>query len=199
MLTEAEYGALRAVAASVHPLFELALVLAHETGHRLGSLRLVRWSDVDAEGRAIRWRAENDKIGFEHTTALTDEAVAALEAERRRQPTIGDTWIFPAPRDASLPCAPRTFLKGWARGEELAKLAPAERRGWHSLRRKFATELKAVPLNDLCHLGGWKSERTVLTCYQRPDDATMRGALAMRQRARVEVNAEADRRTQSAQ
>ena len=49
--------------------------------------------------------------------------------------------------------------------------------GWHSLRRKFATELKHTPLKDLCYLGGWKEPQTVPKCYQRPDESTMREAL----------------------
>lgn len=53
-------------------------------------------------------------------------------------------------------------------------------RGWHSLRRAFATDLKATPLKDLCQLGGWKSAATVLTCYQQADEATMRTALESR-------------------
>jgi NADPH:quinone reductase-like Zn-dependent oxidoreductase len=52
----------------------------------------------------------------------------------------------------------------------------------HSLRRQFATEMKAAPLKDLCALGGWKSPQTVLTCYQRADSASMQQALAARRR-----------------
>jgi hypothetical protein len=37
-----------------------------------------------------------------------------------------------------------------------------------------------VPLPDLCALGGWKDAKTLLTCYQAPDEATMRSALAAR-------------------
>ena len=48
------------------------------------------------------------------------------------------------------------------------------------LRRKFATELKDTPLTDLAQLGGWKSIQTILTCYQQPDEATMREALKRR-------------------
>ena len=55
--------------------------------------------------------------------------------------------------------------------------------GWHSLRWKFATELKHIPLKDLCYLGGWKEPQTVLRCYQQPDVATMRGALAGRRQS----------------
>jgi hypothetical protein len=42
------------------------------------------------------------------------------------------------------------------------------------VRRKFATELKDLPLRDLSYLGGWKDAKTLLTCYQRPDDAAIR-------------------------
>jgi hypothetical protein len=52
--------------------------------------------------------------------------------------------------------------------------------GWHALRRKFASELKDVPLRDLCELGGWKDPQTILKCYQQPDERTMRAALANR-------------------
>ena len=56
-------------------------------------------------------------------------------------------------------------------------LEPKPGRGWHSLRRQFATELKHTPLKDLCALGGWKDYQTLLTCYQHPDAVTMRAAL----------------------
>ncbi len=36
----------------------------------------------------------------------------------------------------------------------------------------LATELKNVPLPDLCQLGGWKTSRTVLERYRRPDPDT---------------------------
>ena len=52
--------------------------------------------------------------------------------------------------------------------------------GVHALRRKFATELKATPLKDLCILGGWRSPQTILACYQQPDTTTQRRALEAR-------------------
>ena len=54
----------------------------------------------------------------------------------------------------------------------------------HSLRRKFATELKDEPLKDLCQLGGWKDPQTVLKCYQTADEESMREALSRRQTLR---------------
>ena len=52
--------------------------------------------------------------------------------------------------------------------------------GWHSCRRKFATELKQTNLKDLCELGGWKGPQTLPTCYVAPDVGTQREALAKR-------------------
>ncbi len=73
------------------------------------------------------------------------------------------------------------MFSDWRKAAEIVTvLEPAARRGWHSLRRTFATELKHVPLVDLAYLGGWKSVSTVVSVYQQPDDQTMRGALATR-------------------
>ena len=55
-------------------------------------------------------------------------------------------------------------------------------RGWHSLRRKFASDLMDQPLKVLCELGGWKEAKTVLHCYQRADEAQLRKALESRHR-----------------
>ncbi len=64
------------------------------------------------------------------------------------------------------------------------------RTGFHALRRKFATELKTIPLPDLCALGGWKDAKTILTCYQSPDADTMRSALANRRSLGVAINSD---------
>ena len=68
----------------------------------------------------------------------------------------------------------------WDRTETAAGIARVPGRGWHSLRRKFATELKGASLNDLCALGGWKDHNTILKCYQQPDPEAMRVALENR-------------------
>lgn len=128
----------------------------------------------------VRWRGEHDKTGFDHETILTDAAVLALR-EGRRRPVVS-RWVFPSPTDASRPVSRHLLGDWWGRGEVLATLPHEPGRGWHSLRRQFATELKHVPLKDLCALGGWKSAQTVLACYQQADPVTMRQALATRQR-----------------
>lgn len=58
-------------------------------------------------------------------------------------------------------------------------------RGYHSLRRQFATELKDAPLKDLAYLGGWKDPKTLLTCYQQADEGTQRRALESRRRLKA--------------
>ena len=62
----------------------------------------------------------------------------------------------------------------------MAGVAHVPGRQWHSLRRKFASELKHIPLKDLATLGGWKEPTTILTCYIKADEATMRNALEHR-------------------
>ena len=70
--------------------------------------------------------------------------------------------------------------KWFRRAIALSGVDVPPRTGFHVLRRKFATELKTIPLPDLCALGGWTDAKTILTCYQAPDRGTMRSALTAR-------------------
>lgn len=181
IITHADYEALLAVSRHINPLFELALVMANETGHRISAISNLRWSDIDFPKQAIRWRSDNDKSGFEHTTALSSLAIQALERARRERPGIGDSWVFPS-TDSRRPVS-RHLLRDWFnRARQAVGLPDGERFGYHALRRKFASELKNIPLVDLAQLGGWKTTQTILTCYQRPDEKTMRVALESRRR-----------------
>ena len=184
-VTAEQYDALRAAAKRFNPRVECFLVLAHETGHRAASIRQLRWSDVDFEARTVRWRGENDKIGLEHTTPLTDDALSVLQQARARAKAIGEAWIFPHGRDASLPLSEHAAGHMWKRLAVRAGLPAGQRLGWHSLRRTFASELKREPLKDLCHLGGWKNPAVLLECYIKPDQATQREALARRRQLRA--------------
>jgi integrase len=122
-------------------------------------------------------KRERDRLGPILDTELL---VAALEGARGRQAGIGDAWVFPALTQLGQPTGRMMFRRWWDLAEAAAELEPAERRGWHSLRRSFATELKHAPLADLAFLGGWKSVATVVSVYQQPDDQTMSAALAAR-------------------
>jgi len=185
VLSETEYQALLKASKQVNWRFRVALVLAHETGHRIGAVRQLRWHDIDFEGRTIRWRAEHEKTGYEHRTPVTAEAVAVLEMARRESARGGNAPVMPSPRDPAI-CVKSSLVRAWwERAEALAGLEPKRGRGWHSLRRKFASDLMHQPLKVLCELGGWKSAKTVLRCYQQADEAQLRNALEDRRRAAV--------------
>ena len=185
VLTADEYRALLRVSRQVHPRFHVALVLAHETGHRIGAIRQLRWSDIDFEDRSILWRAEHEKTGFQHRTPVTTEALTALREAQGISPGIGDGPVLASSTDP-VRCAGGSLLRyWWDRAEKLAGLEPKRGRGWHSLRRKFASDLLSQPLKVLCQLGGWKDAQTVLRCYQRPDDEQLRKALESRPSVRT--------------
>ena len=184
VLAEEEYQVLLKVSCQIDWRFRVALVVAHETGHRIGAIRQLRWSDIDMEGGVVRWRAEDEKSGYEHRTPVTAEAIAALEEARKRNPGIGDTVVLPSPKYPSACVGSALACVWWKRAENLAGLDPKPGRGWHSLRRKFASDLMNQPLKVLCELGGWKTAQTVLQCYQRPDEGQLRKALERRRRIR---------------
>ena len=185
VLSDEEYLALLRVSRKVGWRFHVALVLAHETGHRIGAIRKLRWPDIDMERGVIRWRAEHEKTGYEHRTPVTADAVAALEEAQRMGKGAADAPVLPAPRDASRCLGRMSAQRMWGRAETLAGLEPKRRRGWHSLRRKFASDLMDQPLKLLCELGGWKNAGTVLTCYQRADEGQLRKALEDRRTVRA--------------
>ena len=185
VLTEVEYQALLRVSRQVDWRFRVALVLAHETGHRINAIRQLRWSDIDFEERVVLWRAEHEKTGYEHRTPVTVEAIAVLEEARTRNPGIGDAPVLPSPKYPTMPVSRPLARVWWTRAQTLAGLEPKRGRGWHSLRRKFASDLMDQPLKVLCELGGWKTAKTVLQCYQRADEAQLRKALESRRRVRA--------------
>ena len=181
IVSDEQYRALLAKAGSIDSRYRLALVLAHETGHRIGAIRQLRWSDIDFKAGRVRWRGDTDKQGRDHETPLSNIALEALRSARLVRPGLGDAWVFPAPGDAQQPCSRHVMRGWWRRGVKSAGLEPVERRGWHSLRRKFATDMRTrLPLRDLCDAGGWKDAQTILKCYQQPDEDLIRDALDSR-------------------
>jgi integrase len=182
VLTDDEYDALLSVAKDVDWRFYVALVLAHETGHRIGAIRQLRWCDVDLDSEAIHWPPDTSKTGYAHTTPLTEPAVRVLEFARSKRPAIGEAPVLPSPLDPARPSSRHIVRDWWKKGQRRAGLEPKRGRGWHSLRRKFASDLMHKPLRVLCDLGGWKEPQTILKCYQRPDQDQLREALADRRR-----------------
>ena len=52
VLAEEEYQVLLKVSCQIDWRFRVALMVAHETGHRIGAIRQLRWSDVDLGRRS---------------------------------------------------------------------------------------------------------------------------------------------------
>ncbi len=182
VLSEEEYRALLKVSRRVGWKFHVALVLAHETGHRIGAIRQLRWPEIDLDGGMVQWRAEHQKNGYAHRTPLTDEAVAALELAWRRNAGDENAPVLPSSKDPTL-CVSRWMARAWwEKAEKLAGIKPKRGRGWHSLRRKFASDLMDQPLKVLCELGGWRTTKTILQCYQRASEDRLREALANRRK-----------------
>ena len=147
-VTEKRYQAMLNVASDVDWRFKLALILANETGHRSKAIRHLRWSDIDLSNRIICWRAKADKSGHEHVTPLTERAAEALQRALEERAAIGETWVLPFPNDEERPVSRHLLRDWWYQAEELAGLEHIDGLGWHGLRRKFADELKEVPLKD---------------------------------------------------
>jgi integrase len=168
------YLKLLKVAAEVHPLLKLALVVAEGTGRRISAWRNLRWDDVDFQTGEIRWRAEFDKSGFEDVRPMSEAVQEALREARKLQRAIGSAPVFPAPKDPTMPCD-RHLLDNWLR-RAFPKAGLKQEPGglWHTLRRKWATERKGYPVKDVAAAGGWRDERTIPTSYQQADAATVK-------------------------
>jgi len=108
------YCRLLEVAERVHPLLKLALIVAEGTGRRLSAWRSLFWDDVDFEAGMIRWRAVNDKKGYEQVVPMSDQVKQALSAVRKAQKAIGNTPVFPAPKHSATPCS-REVMDTWLR------------------------------------------------------------------------------------
>ena len=105
IMSQERYKVMLDVGDRVDWRFNVALILVHETGHRIGAVRQLRWSDVDMERGIIHWRKSNDKIAMDHKTPLTEEALEALEEARKCNPGL----VTPG---SSLPQGRRQRLAG---------------------------------------------------------------------------------------
>lgn len=151
---------------------ELALVLAEGTGRRLGSIRQLRWDDVDLDQGWIRWRAEADKKGRESVVPLPTPLADEIRRFRAQLGSIAG-WVFGRETDGEVPMDRHLFDKWLTVAEGRAGLPKLQGGLWHPYRRKWATERKRFPLTDLAAAGGWKDFDTILKCYQQPDPDTL--------------------------
>lgn len=164
IVTQDEYDRLLTAAHALGWRHELMLILAHETGHRRGAIARLEWEHVDLKVGRIDWPQHSDKIGMAHSTQLTPAALEALRKAHKGRESL--TWIFPSPSDPGQCCADDYVAKWWPEIERKAEIPHRKGLGFHSLRRKFATDLKDAPYKDVLALGGWRNLQTLVTCYQ---------------------------------
>lgn len=152
---------------------ELALVLVEATGRRLGSVRQLRWEDIElGKQPSIRWRADADKKGYETVVPIPGKLAEELRDFRRRLGAVGG-WVFARQSDSVNPMDRHLFDRWLRVAEKKAGVPKLDGGLWHPYRRKWATERKQHPLRDVAEVGGWKDTETLLTCYQQPDSETL--------------------------
>lgn len=162
---------------------ELALVLAEATGRRLGSIRQLRWEDIDFQRVSIRWRAEADKKRKEWVVPIPPGLLRELKQFRRKLGAIVG-WLFAAERNPSQPMDRHLFDKWLRVAEAAARLPKLEGGLWHPYRRKWATERKGHSLKDVAAAGGWLDTETLLKCYQQPDNETLLAVMSEERKLR---------------
>jgi integrase len=179
-LVEADtVAALQAVAEAVNPQLPLLIVLVDTTGRRLSSVLGLRWDDFDFDRGRIRWRAELDKSRRASETPTPKAALASLLALRRERPAIGAALLFPHPkRSMAGQAVTRHLASYWLnQAYEVAGVPRPTGSLWHAFRRRWATTRKHLSLKDVAAAGGWHDLTTLLTCYQQPDEDTMRAVV----------------------
>jgi integrase len=138
--------------------------------------------DADLRARSVRWRTESDKLGLERVTPLTEGAYEALEA-RSETRAWNRGLLHPPGAPSTRPCSRHLVRDWWRKAEDPAGVEPKRGGGWHSLRRKFASNLVDEPSKVSADLGGWKNTQTIVECYHTPDQERPRAALSAREAA----------------
>jgi integrase len=168
---------------------ELALVLAEATGRRLGSIRALRWEDVDQGRQRITWRADADKRGLEWVVPLPLQLAGELRDFQRKLGAVGGP-LFPSEKNPTQLMDRHLFDKWLSVAERAAGLEKLPGSLWHSYRRKWASERMHLPLKAVADAGGWKDTVTLLTCYQHADEEVLFQVMS-EPRKRHEVAAQA--------
>ena len=180
VIDEETIECLLTVADEVHPYLRPLIVLARRTGRRLSAILNLRWDDVDLTKGMIRWRAEHDKVRRTWMVPMHPEVHAELLRLRKMQGAIGNTLLFPHPKQERRPGqAVSRHLAAWWLKEAFrrGKLPKPDGSLWHTFRRVWATERKHLPPNDVAAAGGWLDTGTLQQCYQQCDPDTLRSVV----------------------
>jgi integrase len=163
----------------VHPYLPAILALVNGTGRRIRAVLALRYQDLElgatkaAPQGAISWPGDTDKMGKSWSAPISKAVRAALDATLAERPGIGGAYLFPRPTDATKPVSYEDASKWLRAAEKKAKLAKLKGSLWHAYRRKWGTERKGLPVQDVAAAGGWKDIQTLQRIYQQPDPATL--------------------------
>jgi integrase len=162
---------------------ELALVLAESTGRRLGSIRRLRWEDVNTEHQTIRWSAQFDKKRKEWVIPVPEGVLKEIRHFQRLLGAVGG-WIFASEANPERLMDRDTFRRLLEKAEQRAGLPKLDGGLWHPYRRKWATERKHLSVTDVAAAGGWKNTATLLTCYQQPTNDMLLAVMSEERKVR---------------
>lgn len=177
--TQDRYEAVLAHADAVHSLLRPLLTIVNGTGRRINAVVQVRCQDLrlpktsGAPHGAIAWRGETDKMGKAWAAPMNAAVREAVDALLAARPVIGNAYLFPAEKDADKPMDRWFAAKLLRQAERRAEVPHLAGGCWHPYRRKWGTERKHLPVQDVAQAGGWKNPATLQTIYQQPDDATL--------------------------
>ena len=189
LLMDDEFEAMLAAADTVADYMPMLVLLAGETGRRIGAICQLRASDLrwdDGAHGEIVWRSATDKVGVRWIAPMTPRLRAEVESYVRERGLIGDAWLFRALKGDG-PLTVDRASKWWKRCENAAGVPRRKGQGWHSLRRRWATARKGLSLRDVAAVGGWKTTQVLSDVYQMADrdamEAVAVGAKPVRRRA----------------
>jgi integrase len=154
-LTSEEWSRLRTALASESPLLTQAAEFTLATGLRENNVLNLEWRQVSLEARHLAVEAPDIKGRASLGIPLTDEACAVLEARSGKH----KRYVFANP-DTGLPYY-KASNRAWYAAVKKAKLKGLR---WHDLRHTWAAWAvqSGVSLQELMHLGGWKTYSMVL-------------------------------------
>lgn len=104
---------------------------------------------------------------------LSKAARAAIDRILELNPVVGELPLFPAPRAKGKPWSRWRARDLLEKAEAAAELEPLAGGDFHPYRRKWATERKHLPVQDVMEAGGWKDRRSLEGSYQQADEETM--------------------------
>jgi hypothetical protein len=177
--TQDRFEAILAQAPRVHPFLAPLLAIVNGCGRRIRAVLQLRYQDLQlaksagAPLGAIAWPGETDKMGKAWAAPINAAVRAMLDVVLAERPGLGGAYLFPSPSDRAKPMDRWFASKLLRRAERLAKVRKQDGSLWHAYRRKWGTERKHLPVQDVAQAGGWKNTATLETIYQQPDAATL--------------------------